>query len=585
MIKLLSKVLPPSLTLVVGLLFLATQAMATTAIMLIDDDLIQSSRVILIGDILSLKAQSDANQDINTYAEVQVLETLKGRLHTRKIVFKQLGGTIGETSSVVFGAPQLRVGQRVLLFLDTDSNGTLRIAHLFQGKYDVVEDQESGKIRVERKIDANSVRLINSPASPEVTNSEELDTFRSKIQQVLRSNRANVRSYEEKYKFVPIIEIPHEYKGTTGGNAREITPGFAFLPESARWYQPDDGGVVLYWINPAGSPVPGDSVPEIMQALAAWTDVPSSSIRLYFNSYSNGLGLYNDGYNQISYNDPRDQLSDPVGCGGVIAATRLTRVNTGVSRYYCNNSFRRIDEADFVFNRYFECFLSDRNNFMEVAAHETGHTIGLAHSDVPDAIMQPYAYGNRGPRLGSDDVDAVTCLYPQYVGDNAAFVSQSVPTTMTAGQSYNVSVTMRNTGASTWFTAADGSGFKLGTQNPQDNTLWTGGTRIYLPPGVSVPSGAEYTFNFTVTAPSVCGNYNFQWRMVHEGVQWFGEYTPNVVISLTGCGSSCDPVAEQSCYDRGGEWDPSTCRCIVTNPCLGAEPGLRPVPCYRPRKP
>jgi len=51
---------------------------------------------------------------------------------------------------------------------------------------------------------------------------------------------------------------------------------------------------------------------------------------------------------------------------------------------------------------------------------------------------------------------------------NAAnFISQSVPASMTVGQSYSVSVTMKNSGTSTW-TAA--TGYKLGSQNPQDNT-------------------------------------------------------------------------------------------------------------------
>jgi hypothetical protein len=49
--------------------------------------------------------------------------------------------------------------------------------------------------------------------------------------------------------------------------------------------------------------------------------------------------------------------------------------------------------------------------------------------------------------------------------DNAAFVSQSVPTTMLAGQGYPVSVTMQNTGSTTWAASTVG----IGSQNPQDN--------------------------------------------------------------------------------------------------------------------
>ena len=121
------------------------------------------------------------------------------------------------------------------------------------------------------------------------------------------------------------------------------------------------------------------------------------------------------------------------------------------------------------------------------------------------------------------------------IPNNAAFVSQSVPTTMTAGQSYNVSVTMRNTGTNTWTSA---NNHMLGTQNPQDNTTWgntaLGFGRVSLPS--SVFPGSQVTFNFTVTAPSTPGTYNFQRRMLQHLVEWFGDFTPNVVVSVTGGG-------------------------------------------------
>jgi|GEM_PF-1751337 len=118
---------------------------------------------------------------------------------------------------------------------------------------------------------------------------------------------------------------------------------------------------------------------------------------------------------------------------------------------------------------------------------------------------------------------------PALAADNASFVSQSVPTTLNAGQSTTVSVTMKNTGTTTWTQAA---GYKLGTQNPQDNTLWTGGTRIYLTSSDSIAPNQSKTFTFTITAPTTPGTYNFQWRMVHEGIQWFGAYSTNVAIQV-----------------------------------------------------
>jgi RHS repeat-associated protein len=112
------------------------------------------------------------------------------------------------------------------------------------------------------------------------------------------------------------------------------------------------------------------------------------------------------------------------------------------------------------------------------------------------------------------------------VPNASAFVSQTVPTTMTAGQNYAVSVAMQNTGSNTWTTATN---HNLGSQNAQDNTTW-GMARVPLPS--SVATGTTVTYNFTVTAPWTPGTYNFQWRMVQDGVEWFGDFSPNVVVTV-----------------------------------------------------
>ena len=120
--------------------------------------------------------------------------------------------------------------------------------------------------------------------------------------------------------------------------------------------------------------------------------------------------------------------------------------------------------------------------------------------------------------------------------NNAQFVSQSIPTTMTAGQSYPVSVTMLNNGSSAWSeTTMD----RLGSQSPQDNLTWGLG-RVMLGSGEKILSGQTKTFSFNVTAPSTPGAYNFQWGMLEELVQWFGAYSP--VVSVTVNAAAKTPV-------------------------------------------
>ena len=111
--------------------------------------------------------------------------------------------------------------------------------------------------------------------------------------------------------------------------------------------------------------------------------------------------------------------------------------------------------------------------------------------------------------------------------NNATFVSQSVPSAMNAGQQYSVSVTMNNSGTKTW-TAADQH--RLGSRNPENNSTW-GLSRVNVP--ATIAPGQNATFTFTVTAPSSPGTYNFQWRMMQDGVEGFGADTTNVAVTVT----------------------------------------------------
>ena len=121
------------------------------------------------------------------------------------------------------------------------------------------------------------------------------------------------------------------------------------------------------------------------------------------------------------------------------------------------------------------------------------------------------------------------------VPNGAQFISQvAPPTSMTPGQTANVSVTMKNVGDNSW--PADGD-WRLGAQ-PQGNTSW-GIERVQPPSAVS--PGQEVTFTFSVTAPLTLGDYNFQWQMLREGVMWFGDRTPDVVVTVAEASGGYEP--------------------------------------------
>ena len=102
---------------------------------------------------------------------------------------------------------------------------------------------------------------------------------------------------------------------------------------------------------------------------------------------------------------------------------------------------------------------------------------------------------------------------------NALFVGGGVPSPLTPGQIAPGVMVFQNLGGTTW-TATGANPFRLGSQNPQDNSTW-GFNRVDVPGDVA--PGDEVTFRFNVTAPTGAATYHFQWRMVQEGITWFGD--------------------------------------------------------------
>jgi RHS repeat-associated protein len=149
-------------------------------------------------------------------------------------------------------------------------------------------------------------------------------------------------------------------------------------------------------------------------------------------------------------------------------------------------------------------------------------------------FVLPVGPGTHTIQLGAaPDLMSVgyTAVYTVTAADanGAVFVSQNVPSTMAGGQTYPVSVTLRNSGTKTWIPGGT-NGYSLGTQNPDNNAVF--GLGRVAAPGAVAP-GATATFDFTVTAPESAGTYNFQWRMVQELIEWFGDITPNVAVNVT----------------------------------------------------
>ncbi len=127
--------------------------------------------------------------------------------------------------------------------------------------------------------------------------------------------------------------------------------------------------------------------------------------------------------------------------------------------------------------------------------------------------------------------------------DDAQCIGVSgLPSSVAQGDTFIAYVVMKNISTNTWV-AGGATPYRLGSQNPQDNWDW-GLQRVPLnadqAPGVSV------TFPIRVTVPATLpvGARSFSWRMVRDGVAWFGG-TCSGTINVTKPRPAC-PAAPQS---------------------------------------
>ena len=101
--------------------------------------------------------------------------------------------------------------------------------------------------------------------------------------------------------------------------------------------------------------------------------------------------------------------------------------------------------------------------------------------------------------------------------DRAEIISADTPEAMEMGQSYSVTVKVKNTGGNTWTRA---QGYTLGARHRNWSVQ-----RVELENNEKIAPGDIATFKFRVTAPQQSGSHDFQWQMQHDE-RFFGPPTP-----------------------------------------------------------
>lgn len=115
-------------------------------------------------------------------------------------------------------------------------------------------------------------------------------------------------------------------------------------------------------------------------------------------------------------------------------------------------------------------------------------------------------------------------------GNNSEIVSLRIAGTMTAGEKYKVSLTLKNTGNRTWH-ASEYSDYKISPYTEPSDVIYSdwNSSSYYL--SNSIEPGQTSDVEFYVVAPSNPGIYGLQWIM-KGGSGYFGQKTERVAINV-----------------------------------------------------
>jgi hypothetical protein len=401
------------------------EALATTAVIPGDREMVISARAIITGRVTDITTAVDPVSDVVfTYVKLEVSDVLKGQVPASDLVIKQPGGERFDKGTIVFGMPRYELGQEVLLYLDTWMDGSLRVHQWFLGKFNIVRDYSTGAPILTREEPDENVQVMASSDST-VTSLARLEDYKGMVRRTVGSNLKRIDEFErEHYSGVPILARPPEFAALE--QSGRYMPFWTNTNPSSpiRWFEPDGGKPVVFLINTQGA-FHSQAVDDIVAAMNAWSTASGTSIRVTNGGATTGCGLTSaDGKNTISFTNCDGYFSRSDGDAGILAAAGIVRYTPSESKTVNGTRYVKAIEGNMSFNPYASHFFTDRCNFREVSLHELGHALGFGHTSDTSAIMYPFAhFDGRCAILSEDDRAGIASMYPGKVGGGRLSIS------------------------------------------------------------------------------------------------------------------------------------------------------------------
>lgn len=390
---------------------LVRPAAATTYVMVSDADLARQAAVIVVARVLGAEpARSGGGLPATAY-RVEVEAALQGDVAAREVLTVEVPGGMGGDGLGyrVWGAPRFAPDDRAILFLGAGPDGTYRPLHLMLGAFhELAVDgrrialrdlSEAGELR--RGADG-SWTVVQQPTDLP----RDFDAFTAWL-------AAGAR--DEPTYFLPVETLPA---------TRALASRYALLSPAdghpIRWFEFDRGVAIPWQADGRGQPgLSGGGFGEIRSALGIWSDDPGSDVRYTWGGTTASTETScapPSRTGKVVFDDPHGDMEGSYRCGagGVLAhGGPCYQSNTVL---HGGQTFHPAVDGFVTTNDGLSCFFQQSGSpsraAEEIFTHELGHTLGLGHTSVGDALMYAYLHADgRGGRLHADDRAGIAALY------------------------------------------------------------------------------------------------------------------------------------------------------------------------------